>query len=356
MFAELKEVYDYFQDEESRMIFRQRLLYGLTNDLTYIKDMLLYYRDENKGYSDLLDVLANPDQFRGKKVILFGTGVWGRCVLRWLNYCEIECSFFCDNSKEKIGTNYQGKKVISPEELFTAHQDAFVFISSEKYEKEILEQLLANGFADKQIVRLAYTKNRLYFDREIMKPGENEIFVDGGSFDAADSLDFIKWCQGRARKIYAFEPDVRNCKQCQKALEENAPGIFQMEQAGLWSENTVMTFQDGSGTGSHISATGTVKVAMRSIDDVVGSEGVTFIKMDIEGAELEALKGARKTIITHKPKLAICLYHKKEDILEIPKFIKELVPEYKFYIRHYYPYLFDTVLYAVVDNEKNEKR
>ena len=92
MFTELKKVYDYFQDEESRMIFRQRLLYGLTNDLKYIRDMLLSYRDKNKGYNDFLDILAHPENFRGKEIILFGTGLWGRCLLRWLNYCEIECT------------------------------------------------------------------------------------------------------------------------------------------------------------------------------------------------------------------------------------------------------------------------
>lgn len=76
--------------------------------------------------------------------------------------------------------------------------------------------------------------------------------------------------------------------------------------------------------------------------------------MDIEGSELEALKGAVKTIQRDKPRLAICLYHKPEDIVEIPRLIKNLVPEYKLYIRHYIPYHFDTVLYAVIDNEETD--
>lgn len=87
-----------------------------------------------------------------------------------------------------------------------------------------------------------------------------------------------------------------------------------------------------------------------SIDEIVYSEEspkVTFIKMDIEGAELESLKGAQKVIQRDKPKLAICIYHKPEDMVELPLYIKELVPEYKFYIRHHSNFINETVLYAI---------
>ena len=81
---------------------------------------------------------------------------------------------------------------------------------------------------------------------------------------------------------------------------------------------------------------------------LMNKEEVTFIKMDIEGAELKALKGAKNIILRDKPKLAISIYHKPEDIVEIPLFIKELVPEYKLYIRHYSNDSIETVLYAVI--------
>lgn len=74
---------------------------------------------------------------------------------------------------------------------------------------------------------------------------------------------------------------------------------------------------------------------------------VTFIKMDIKGAELVALQGAGNIIQTQKPKLAICIYHKEEDLTEIPMYIKELVPEYQLYIRHYSNNAFETALYAI---------
>ncbi|MFH1618985.1 MAG: FkbM family methyltransferase [bacterium] len=70
--------------------------------------------------------------------------------------------------------------------------------------------------------------------------------------------------------------------------------------------------------------------------------------MDIEGAELDALKGAAETIKKNRPKLAICIYHKPSDLFEIPLFIKSLVPEYRFYLRQHQPISCDLVLYAVI--------
>ncbi len=71
--------------------------------------------------------------------------------------------------------------------------------------------------------------------------------------------------------------------------------------------------------------------------------------MDVEGAELKSLIGAKNTIIKNKPRLAICVYHKPEDICEIPEYILSLVPEYKFYLRHYSSINWETVLYASCD-------
>lgn len=69
--------------------------------------------------------------------------------------------------------------------------------------------------------------------------------------------------------------------------------------------------------------------------------------MDIEGSELKALEGAKATIMKNHPRLAICIYHKPMDVIEIPFYIQKLVPEYKFYIRHYASNMWETVLYAI---------
>ena len=91
------------------------------------------------------------------------------------------------------------------------------------------------------------------------------------------------------------------------------------------------------------------EVYLTAIDNVVGDERVTFIKMDVEGAELKSLMGARNTIIKNHPRLAICAYHKPEDLYELPGYILSIVPEYKFLLRHYSSNNWETVLYAYCD-------
>ena len=100
------------------------------------------------------------------------------------------------------------------------------------------------------------------------------------------------------------------------------------------------------GAGSSIRREGSTEVQLTSIDSALNGEAVTFIKMDVEGAELKSLMGARNTIIKNHPSLAICAYHKHEDLYELPKYILSIVPEYKFYLRHYCSCSYETVLYA----------
>lgn len=88
-------------------------------------------------------------------------------------------------------------------------------------------------------------------------------------------------------------------------------------------------------------------ISVVSIDGCDECKDTTFIKMDLEGAEQNALRGTIETIKRNKSKLAICIYHSDEDMLEIIDFIHELVPEYKLYVRHHSTGLMETVMYAV---------
>ena len=109
-----------------------------------------------------------------------------------------------------------------------------------------------------------------------------------------------------------------------------------------------LSFFAGDGKLSRISDDGNVIINVDAMDSIIKDDKITFLKMDIEGSELKALHGARKIIQRDKPKLAICVYHKPEDIIEIPLYINSLVPEYKFYMRHYSIDSAETVLYAII--------
>lgn len=188
-----------------------------------------------------------------------------------------------------------------------------------------------------------------YFDEDVFLPQENEVFVDCGAYDGDSLLDFFDFIQrnhiSSYKKCFAFEPDIDNFKK----LKENVadyPNVA-LYQIGTYNCRDTLHFSDGNDTGSSIQNSGETIIEVDAIDNIVKDEKVTYIKMDIEGAELDSLKGAQKTILRCRPKLAICVYHRIDDLLTIPDFILSLHSDYKLYLRNYKKAGVDTVLYAV---------
>lgn len=190
-----------------------------------------------------------------------------------------------------------------------------------------------------------------YFPVELIRFGSEEVFVDGGAYNGDSIAAFVKALAQQnaapAAKIFAFEPD----KATFKLLQQNTVNLPQCVciNAGIWHKETTLRFSSGHALSSALTEkTDGEIIALNSIDNVVAGEKVTFIKMDIEGAELEALKGAQATIATHYPILAISLYHKPADLITIPQFIHQLQPGYRFYLRAHHPRLAcELVLYAI---------
>jgi len=180
-----------------------------------------------------------------------------------------------------------------------------------------------------------------------------DILIDGGISDNVDvQIKFAK-AVGESGKIYGFEPipDMFNIAK----LILSAYPQYQINCEGLASRKGKTNFTQ-LGDSSHISntLTNTVECEITSIDEFVQEnelEKVDCIKLDIEGAEFAALLGARKTIKRFKPKLIICLYHKNEDLFELPAFIKKLAPEYNQYIAHSSYHFIDTILYAKASDQ-----
>lgn len=192
-----------------------------------------------------------------------------------------------------------------------------------------------------------------YFDSRIVDFNKIESFIDCGAFDGDSYLAFIQAYQNNTGKeyegtAYLLEPDTDNF---QKMVNNcyHAGKDIKLLQCGAWYEYNKLFFDSIGTMGSRIAESGMASINVNSIDNIVEGKRVDFIKMDIEGSELNALKGARKTIETYKPILAICVYHKRDDLLAIPAYIRSICSDYKFFIRAYKPYTMDLILYAVCE-------
>ena len=260
---------------------------------------------------------------------------------------------FCDGNVEKQKRGFFGHRVMSPDDLFKIDTEKVVVICTTKYMDEVEQFLMKNGIHKEELIDIrSFFKcgtGDEYFYEDFLKYEESEIFIDAGSYDLATTMEFKKMCAG-LKKAYAFEPDTVNYERCLKRIEkehDRLPEIM-LYPCGTWSSKEELHFSALANGSSHIGE-GECVINTLAIDETVDkSDKITFIKMDVEGAELESLKGAAKTIKRCRPKLAICIYHKPEDMYTLPLYIKSLVPEYKFYLRSYSNAYHEMVLYAVI--------
>lgn len=188
----------------------------------------------------------------------------------------------------------------------------------------------------------------MYFN-DIFDFRDDEMLVDCGAYDGKSVVDFIFHVKGRYKKIYAFEPDIANYALCRRNLADlrdvllmncglsDSEGDFWFDNRGTQSSKIVDNGADAD----------LVKIHAVKLDSLI-NEPISLIKMDIEGAEYPAIRGAADIIIKYKPKLAISVYHNDDDLIRIPLLLHQLVPEYKFYLRHHTTMYVDTVLYAKI--------
>lgn len=188
--------------------------------------------------------------------------------------------------------------------------------------------------------------SKQYFDLPNFDYRNMRTFVDGGCFDGSDVISFFNNSRQKNLFSWAFEPECDNFKKCNINLQPYTENL-KLLNLGLWSESTNLNFIS-NGMSSYIMSEGNNTIEVIKLDDILTDEKIDFIKMDIEGAEINALIGAKDIITRQKPNLAICIYHKPEHLWEIPALLLNYVPEYKFHIRHYSLYINETVLYAMV--------
>lgn len=189
-----------------------------------------------------------------------------------------------------------------------------------------------------------------YFDLNLIEFDSDDVFVDLGAY-TGDTLDcYLKQSRSRFKRIYCYECDSQNALALEKKTTHLNDSRIIIRKCAIGKKHGFVSMieNENARTGSHLSNQRTGDVEQVSLDDDI-AEKITFIKSDVEGAEYDALCGAKSHIINDHPKLAISIYHGNKDFTRIIKLLHSMDSSYKFYIRYYGGNLYpnEIVLYAI---------
>lgn len=332
-------------DRTSKRIVRARINYHsefLSKYQKYIpccKSPLIRFQNRIIRCTKPYYSIEELTQFRGKQIVLFGHG-------ESYEHARILLSNSCWHAQFRmIGNDYDKLRFLNSEGevLIVANVDEIDAVLA-----EINNRSLHITVYRPKMGFLWGLSGTQYFD--VYNPKDCEVVLDCGAFDGQTELEIVKWGGPKIKKIYAFELDPINQKKCTVFYEEHHLGsLVDLINKGTSKEcKSLFVDANGEGTSGSCIGEGSLVAEVTRIDDEVKGF-VSFIKMDIEGAELDSLKGAEETIKKNKPRLAICIYHKKSDIVDIPQYLLSIVPEYRFIVRHYSSNQWESVLYASVE-------
>lgn len=373
-----------------------------------ISKLSLRWEEINEQYENFIEYKRRNLE---KPLVFFGAGAGGSIFFYDMKSKGIDVTCFCDNNDEKTKTKFCGLMVYSYDDL-KKYFNEYDIVLSDGYMVEKLEQLKRsreknnifyiektisyncgltpnyfmeniNGFnktckllSDEKSVKDMkdfllfsmtgdvnhfHSTDRIYtyFDKSVFALGDEEVFIDIGSYRGETIMAFLNNCKNMYNNIIGIEADHSNFSYLKSFVKDNNIPKIELYNYAAWDHKCILRFDswesaiskiidDNSTTiHNHINVS-TVNVNAIHLDSIIYDKEPTYIKMDIEGAEMKALMGCANSIKNYMPKLAVSVYHKKEDLLQIPTFLKKLVPEYKFYLRNYGKLGGDTVLYASV--------
>jgi len=212
----------------------------------------------------------------------------------------------------------------------------------DEYSKKVFEKIINFKISFDYDFMQGFTNNfeEQYFDKHLIPNISDITFVDGGGY-VGDTLPTIIKNFPDFKKIYCIEPNELHLNIAKRNFDKYKN--IEFIHCGLGKEKiTIANDEILQNNCTHDYQASNIN----TIDNLL-SDKVDFIKMDIEGAEQDAIEGAQKTIQKSTPILAICIYHKAEDWYKVPQKILEINPNYKVYLRHYMEGIFETVMYFI---------
>lgn len=218
-------------------------------------------------------------------------------------------------------------------------QAAYALLADEQSRK-VFSSTLNYKLSGKISYLFDCTTQRIEDIQSLLAPSQEEIYLDLGAYNGDTLKELGELTDWHWRMAVAVEPDRRNCRKLRLLAEElNERGLaVEVQEAGIWSEQGELGFSDSGGRQSTFIGAEKRTVPVTTIDAVAGGRAVTLIKMDVEGAELQALIGGRMTLQKFAPKLFIAAYHYDVDLFRLPLLLHKLVPDYKIYLRKH-PYV-----------------
>ena len=228
-------------------------------------------------------------------------------------------------------------------------RECYDLVADEASRKEILDQLHWRFWLDDSEMSRPLPARDTYFAYEFVAPArDGEAYADCGAFDGASIRDFLAHVPGPVSHVYATEPDPGSRELLAKTLQAlpDLKGKTTVWPYALGKERGWVNFSALGDVTSKIGE-GSNSVELRTFDDLPWTVPPTYIKMDIEGAEPDAIAGGRRLLNEARPVIVACLYHRSEHLWEIPLLIHSIAPQYRLYLRRYAEENWETVCYAV---------
>ena len=352
-----RNVYAQLTDDISKKIFEARSMYALTGEVGAMTGLGAKYRNASSDIESYAEKIGS-----GMHVLIYGAGGAAHYLAgRFMRFGAIIDAFIEPDESKGNRDALTGIRIITEQELIdnrAIYGSSNVIISysvksvADETKKRLIERA---GIAEENIAMGAYdwrNNSSQYFD--YFEPGDNEVFVDCGCFDGGSCFRFAGWCGHRGYDhIYSFEADPANYGKC-KAVLENL-GKCELYPYGTAGERGKVYFESKAFEDSRIISKeeaesmdfkGVDMIETVALDEVLEGKRVTFIKMDVEGAEYEALLGAQKLIRENHPRMAISIYHKPEDYITLPNLVLEMNPDYRITFRHYGLDDLETIMYV----------